>query len=77
MAHDQLHQLGPLVSYLLWDKAKPVGTPFAVNMKLRVKAEDNESVDKKNQSALGSLLYLITRTRPDNAFVVNSIAHFS
>lgn len=29
------------------DEAKPVSIPVAVNMKLRVKAEDDESADKK------------------------------
>ena len=48
-------------------------------MKLKVKAEDDESVDKKMyQSAVGSLLCLMTmQNSPRHAFAVNSVARFS
>ena len=46
------------------ENAKPISTPVAVNTKLMLKTEDSEYFDKETyQSAVGSLLYLSTRTR--------------
>ena len=48
------------------DEAKPVKTPVSVNAKLLKASEDSELVDQNlYQSAVGSLLYLAMRTRPD------------
>ena len=59
------------------EDAKPVKTPVNVNSKLMKATEDSEFIDKcLYQSAVGSLLYLSTRTRPDIAFVVNNVARF-
>ncbi len=58
--------------------AKCVSTPVDPSNKL-VKAEDGEeSFDQSvYQSAVGSLLYLSTGTRPDVAFAVSYVAKFS
>jgi hypothetical protein len=50
--------------------SKPVSTPSAPDSKLiKKKAEDEEVDQKKYQAAVGSLLYLSTKTRPDiNSF---------
>ena len=60
------------------DNSKPVGTPVETGIKL-VKAKDGDNlVDQElYQSAVGSLLYLSTKTRPDIACAVGNDAHFS
>ena len=59
------------------NEAKPIKTPVNVNSKLLKASEECELVDPSlYQSAVGSLLYLATRTRPDIAFAVNNVARF-
>ena len=48
-----------------------VATPVAVNTKVMLKTEDSEYFDKEtHQSAVGSLLYLSTRTLEFNCTVL-------
>ena len=60
------------------DNSKPVGTPVETGIKL-VKAKDGDNlVDQElYQSAVGSLLYLSTKIRPDIAYAVGNVACFS
>ena len=59
------------------NEAKPIKTPVNVNSKLLNATEESELVDQSlYQSAVGSLLYLTTRTRPDIVFAVNNVARF-
>ena len=59
------------------EEAKPIKTPVNVSSKLLKASEDSELFDQTlYQSAVGSLLYLSTRTRPDIAFAVNNVARF-
>ena len=58
-------------------ESKPVDTPIDPGVKLSKKLESEEEYDKvKYQSAVGSLLYLSTRTRPDIAFAVGNAARY-
>ena len=59
------------------DEAKPVKTPVSFNSKLLKASEDSELVDQNlYKSAVGSLLYLDIRTRPDIAFAVSNVAPY-
>ena len=58
--------------------AKAVKTPMNSNVKLSKATEKSRSVDvERYQSAVGKLLYLSTRTRPDIAFVVCNAAKYT
>ena len=55
--------------------SNPTDTPVDVGTKLIKKQEGEDSFDRAiYQSAVGSLLYLSTKTRPDLAFAVGNVA---
>ena len=57
------------------EHAKPVTTPVDTAVKL-VKATEDECVDQKRyQSAVGTLLYLSTATRPNITYTVSNVAN--
>ena len=59
------------------ENAKPVSTPVDVGTKLVKAIEETDLVDQRlYQSAVGSLLYLSTGTRPDITFAVSNVAKF-
>lgn len=59
-------------------KAKAVKTPVNPSVKLSKATENSRSVDvKRYQSAVRKLLYLSTRTRPDIAFAVCTVAKYT
>ncbi|KAF2347216.1 hypothetical protein FHG87_022028, partial [Trinorchestia longiramus] len=66
-----------LLSRFGMDKANSFATPVDVNADLVTSSDEVEECDKDlYQSAVGSLLYLSTRTRPDIAFAVNNVAKY-
>ena len=57
--------------------AKPVATPVCVGSKLVKTTESDELVDENlYQSAVGSIQYLSTMTRPDITFAVSNVAKY-
>ncbi|KAF2347605.1 Reverse transcriptase RNA-dependent DNA polymerase, partial [Trinorchestia longiramus] len=63
-----------LLSRFGMDNANSVATPVDVNADLVTTSDEVEKCDKDlYQSAVGSLLYLSTRTRPDITFAVNNV----
>ena len=59
------------------ESCKPVATPVEVGVKLTKGTDDSEYVDEAHyQSAVGSLLYLSMKTRPDITFAVSLAARF-
>ena len=58
--------------------SKPESTPVNPGTKLKKAADDSQRVDQVNyQCAVGHLLYLSTKTRPDIAYAVSDVARFS
>ena len=59
------------------DDSKHVKTPVGLNCKMLKASEEYEVVNQAlYQTAVGSLLFLATRSRPDIAFAVNNVARF-
>ena len=59
------------------DESKPVSTPVSPDVKLvHGETSDDECDQQMYQAVVGSLLYLSTKTRPDIAYAVSSIARF-
>ena len=70
--------VGKVLETFGMEKAKSVVTPVDTSTKLVKVVEDDEMFDRAvYQSAVGSLLYLLTGTRPDIAFAVGNVARFS
>ena len=67
-----------IVSRFAMDSCRPVSTPIDPKTSL-VKASDSDPVFEQNlyQRMIGSLMYLVTCTRPDLAFSVSYLSHFS
>ena len=57
-------------------ECKPVNTPVTHDVKLVAESPNNVCDQQMYQAIVGSLLYLSTKTRPDIAYAVGSIARF-
>ena len=59
------------------ENSKPTATPIDNGAKLTKASEDSKLFNQElYQSAIGSLLYLSIRTRPDIAYAVSNVARF-
>ena len=59
------------------EDSKPVKTPVSSCSRLKKKTDEEEGVNQTlNQSVVGSLIYLSTRTRPDISFAVSNVAKY-
>ena len=59
------------------DNAKPANTPVDVSAKLVKATDDSERIDQvQYRSAVGRLLYLSTKTRPEITYAVSNVAIF-
>ena len=66
-----------LEKYSMTD-CKPVGTPVSTDVKLTLSTDGQKPADTRlYQSAVGSLLHLSLRTRPDISFAVSLVAKFA
>ncbi|KAF2368494.1 Reverse transcriptase RNA-dependent DNA polymerase [Trinorchestia longiramus] len=66
-----------LLSRFGMDNANSVATPVDLNADLVTTSDEVEGCDKNlYQSAVGSLLYLSTRTRSDITYAVNNVAKY-
>lgn len=59
------------------DNSKPISTPVDTSLKLLQASDDSQCVDQKlYQQAVGSLLYLSVKTRPDISYAVGNVARY-
>ena len=66
-----------IVQHFGMEHAKAVATPVDPSVKLEKAKEDSEIFDQgRYQSAVGSLLYLSIRTRPDITYAVSNLARY-
>ena len=66
-----------LLQKFQFENCKPMATPVDVSNKLKISTEDDKLFDVELfQKAVGSLLYLSTKTRPDISYAVNSVAKY-
>ena len=67
-----------VLSKFKMEDCNPVETPADASQKLKKAEENEELIDKElYQSAVGSILYISTRTRPDVSYAIGSCARFS
>ena len=61
-----------------FENCKPIKTPAEVGLKLHLTQDNEDPFDKEvYQSAIGVLLFICTRTRPDLAFAVCNAARYT
>ena len=75
---NQSTYIDSLLKRFSFDDCNPISTPCDFNSYLEKATENDDLFDRgKYQSAVGALLYLSTRTRPDITYAVCNVAKFS
>jgi len=60
------------------EDCKPVSTPIDSNHHLKAIEDEDESTDATAyQQIIGSLMYLVTGTRPDLAYIITHLSQFN
>ena len=74
---NQSAYVNKLLNNFGFDNANPVATPADISSVLEKASDDSDLFDPaKYQSAVGSLLYLSTKSRPDLTFAVCNVAKY-
>lgn len=75
---DQSAYIQKILTRFGMNDCKPVPTPCEANVTLKkAKTEEDIIRDKPYQEAVGCLLYLSQGTRPDIAYIVNTLSRFN
>ena len=71
----QLAYTAEVLKRFQMENSKPIVTPIDTGAKLTKATKDSKLFNQElYQSAIGSLLYLSTRTRPDIAYAVSNVS---
>ena len=70
----QAHYLENVLKTFNLSDCKPRSTPWEQNLKAFSESKSDENGNRKYRQMIGSLIYAMTCTRPDIAFVVTKLS---